>query len=96
VQEPTAADLHANGLTLEDFGDQFTAYVWPDNWQTCMVFRWLMSQWNYGPGGPVGLRYEVFPEARLRFGIKPEDWPAICDDLQLMEDAALEEMRKPK
>jgi hypothetical protein len=61
-----------------------------------MVFRWLGSQWNVGAGGPVGLRYEVFPEARLRFGIKPEDWPDICDGLQVMEDAALAEMRKAK
>lgn len=58
------------------------------------MFQWLITQWNVGPGGVVGLRYEVFPEARLRFDVKPEDWPDVCDCLQVMEGAALAEMRK--
>lgn len=71
-----------------------TVEVWPDNWLPWSVFRWLDTQWCIGVNGATGLRYEVFPEARLRFGIAPDKWPDLCDDLQALEAAALEQMRK--
>lgn len=88
----TAAELQDFGLLPEDFeGD--VVEVWPDNWLVCTIFQWMGSQWNVGPGGLVGLRYEVFPEARLRFAIEPGDWPDICDGLQVMEEATLKKIR---
>ena len=63
--------------------------VWPDNWDTLILFLASSSQWSYGPSGmPVGLRYEgVESVARLaRIEITPERfW-----DLRLMESAARE------
>lgn len=60
------------------------------------MFQWLGSQWNVGHGGAIGLRYEVFPEARLRFGVAPEAWPDVCDCIQILEDEALRVMRAEK
>lgn len=94
-ERPTAAELAEIGLTLEDFAADFEADVWPDNMLAAKVFEWLGSQWNVGPGGVVGLRYEAFPEARLRFGIAADAWPDVCDGIQIMESAAREVMRKP-
>ena len=68
--------------------------VWPDNWQAVAVFEWLGSQWNVGPGGPVGLRYEAFREARMRFRVPAVDWPDLCDAIQIMEAEARRVMLK--
>lgn len=76
--------------------DESVFEVWPDNWRVVEVFDFLGTQWNVGPGGPVGLRYESFREARLRFGIPAGEWRELVDDLRVMEDAALEEMHAAK
>ena len=67
--------------------------VWPDNWLPVQAFIWLDTQWNVGYGGPIGLRYEVFPEARRRFAISDEAWPDVADCVQIMENKAIRIMK---
>jgi hypothetical protein len=79
-------------LRAEDFGPEWVE-VWEDNWVTVQLFGSLSTQWNVGPGGVVGLRYETFPVVRACFNVDDEDWPDIFHDLRVMEAAAVELLR---
>jgi hypothetical protein len=69
--------------------------VWPDNLPAVNFFIALGGgSWNMGPNGPTGLRPEAFREVRLARRIRAGDWPDIFQDLRVLEDAALETMRK--
>lgn len=67
--------------------------VWPDNWTSVQVFGALSTQWNVGPGGVIGLRYEAMPMVRDCFGISNDDWPEIFHDIRVMESAAVDLLR---
>ena len=67
--------------------------VWPDNWASVQVFASLSTQWNVGPGGVVGLRYESMPVVRECFGIGADEWPEVFHNLRVMEAAAVELLR---
>jgi Phage related hypothetical protein (DUF1799) len=67
--------------------------VWEENWLAVSVFVGLRTQWrlHVGMGGAIyqGLDYMAV-EAALRLQRVPRrDWPALFDDLQVMEAAAL-------
>lgn len=63
--------------------------VWPENWGALNLFGDLMTQWNVGMNGPVGLRYEVLPTVfRLR-GIPASEREEAFDGLRVMESEAL-------
>lgn len=68
--------------------------VWPDNWTTVQVFDAMGTQWNVGPSGVVGLKYESIPIVRDSFDIPNEDWPEIFHGLRVMEGAVVEMSRK--
>jgi len=83
------------GLTLEDYAEQNSCEVWPDNWPALMFFQALgYGSWNMGPNGPVGLRPESFREVRRALRVPAADWPEIHEALLIMQDAALEEIYK--
>lgn len=83
------------GLTTEDYVDENTVMVWPDNWPAVMFFDALgEGSWNMGPNGPTGLRNESFREVRLLRGIRAANWPDLLADIRVMEAAALEEIYK--
>ena len=42
----------------------------------------------------MGLRYEAFREARMRFRVPAVDWPDLCDAIQIMEAEARRVMLK--
>lgn len=63
--------------------------VWPDCWQPLAVLRAMGTQWNVGPAGPIGLRYEALAEVWRCLGIKKADRQAVFADLQVMEREAL-------
>jgi hypothetical protein len=68
--------------------------VFPDNWPVVGVFRDISTQWRVGPGGILGLDYNVLPMIfRLR-GIGKSDRTDIFDGLQVMEYAAIESIRE--
>ena len=70
--------------------------VWPDNAASVNVFIAMSTQWRAGMGGATGLDYSALPVVMRHAGIKRADQPAIFDDLRILEDAALETMRKDK
>jgi len=67
--------------------------VWEENWQAVSVFLSLRTQWrmHVGMAGAIyqGLDYGAV-EAVLRLQRVPRQyWPALLDDLLVMEAAAL-------
>lgn len=94
--------MAAFGFTEADYSpeqrqslhDESVFNVWPDNWLSVSVFDAMGTQWNVGPGGPVGLRYEALREVRSHFRVTAARWPAVFDDLRLMEAVALEQMQQ--
>jgi len=89
--QPPKAD-ESLGLTAADF-ETAPVEVWPDNWVAVALFRGMATQWSVGMGGPIGLRYEALRELRLAWRIPAADWPELFDALQVMEGAALAQMR---
>lgn len=90
--------MEAFGLRPEDYDGEKppdVIDVWPDNWESVLFFDALGGgSWNMGPQGPVGLRPEAFREVRLAMGIGRDRWPAVFDDVRVMQDAALKEIYK--
>jgi len=68
--------------------------IWPDNWQAFKVFDAIGTQWRIGFNGATGLDYSVLPEIWRRTKTKIEDRDSVFLDLRIMEEAALQEMRK--
>ncbi|EGK71902.1 hypothetical protein METUNv1_01680 [Methyloversatilis universalis FAM5] len=82
------------GLTEDDFaGQEFD--VWPENWVPLQVLSAMQTQWRCGPAGAIGLDYNVLPEIWRRCKVPPAERDRVFSDLQVMEDAALAELRKP-
>ncbi len=83
------------GLAPEDFAsnDQPLA-IWPDNLPALSLFSSLSTQWRIGFNGPTGLDYGVLPTVLRLQGIPRSDWPAMFDDLRVMEAEALKTMSK--
>lgn len=72
--------------------------VWQENWQTTTLFLALRRQWRVcmGMGGMLwlGLDYGGV-EVMMRIkGIKKKARAGLLDELQIMEDAALELLNK--
>lgn len=91
---PSAAAMSELGLTDEDFAGQ-AFDVWPENWLPLQVLSAMQTQWRCGPAGPIGLDYNVLPEIWRRLKVPPAQRDTVFRDLQVMEDAALAELRKP-
>jgi hypothetical protein len=66
--------------------------VWPDAWRSWVVFMTMGTQWNVGPGGRTGLRYESLYPLLDRMHLTDDEWQSLFDDVQLMERAALAAM----
>lgn len=89
---PSAEELAAFGLTLDDLGDD-DVQVWPDNWQAYRLFGRMQTQWRTGGmGGATGLDYNVLFRMMDRMGLAPEEYDALESDILLMELTALEVM----
>ena len=68
--------------------------VWPDNVLPLNVFLCLGTQWRVGPGGVVGLDYNVIPLAMRRHAVPRAKWGQVLDDIQAMEAHALSIIHK--
>ena len=73
-------------------GDQCTE-LWQENVATVEVFAGMMTQWNVGASGAVGLRYEAMPIVMRARGIPSALRGDVFDGLRVMERAALEHFR---
>ncbi len=81
-------------LTLADYVDEYTAWVWRDNLEAVNLFVTLGTQWLVGPGGPYGLNYAMLYLKMDRMGIERQRQAELEEDIRILEDAALAEMRK--
>lgn len=64
--------------------------VWPENWNTVVMFCRLQTQWRQGPRGPVGLDMNVVNWFFSLYQVA--DPAAMVEDLQIMEMAYLMEL----
>ena len=84
-------------MKLEDYGDEYIAHVFPQNVQSVNVFISLGTQWLVGPGGPYGLNYQtLYHKLDRDKNLSDSDKERIEEDMRVLEDAALEQMRKDK
>jgi hypothetical protein len=89
-KQPKQSELAAIGLTAEDLEEPGGAFaLWPDNADAFNVMQVLSGQWRIGPGGPIGLDYNVleigFRHARIPRRARRD----VFRDLQVMEEEAL-------
>jgi hypothetical protein len=70
-----------------------TPELWAENVTAVTLFADMMTQWNTGPGGVVGLRYESLPMVMRAHGTPSAERRQAFDDLRVMERAALEHFR---
>lgn len=81
--------LAAFGLKRDESPDDAVCWVWPENWDAVQVFASMVTQWNVGFAGPVGLRYEVVPLMLRVQGVERSRWPDVFAQVRLCEGEAL-------
>jgi hypothetical protein len=82
------------GLSADDYVEENTAWVWPCNVPAVNLFVALGTQWRVGPGGAYGLDYTALYQKLDRLGLSAEEAERMEEDIRILEDAALEQMRK--
>lgn len=90
---PTAAEAASFGLTVAEASGEPLG-VWPDNWTAVNVFIAMSTQWRSGGMGATGLDYNALPAVMRLSGVKPGERPDVFESIRILEDAALESMRK--
>jgi len=70
--------------------------IWPENRNAVAMFEDMVTSWNVGPGGVVGLRYETAPLFFEANGIEKPQWRETLDGIKVMEAAALESFQSRK
>lgn len=59
------------------------------------MFVSMVTQWHFaGFGPPVGLRYEALPVVMRACGLRQSDTARVFGPLRVLEQAALEEIRR--
>lgn len=80
------------GLTLSDFEFEPVG-VWEENWRAVMFFARLSTQWRFGGmGSATGLDYTAALTLLRTLRLPREEADALFDDVQVMEQAAMDEM----
>jgi hypothetical protein len=59
-----------------------------------LAFESMATQWRMGPAGPIGLDYGPLVDVLRLRGLPKAAWPQVFDDIRVLEDAALEQMRR--
>ena len=67
--------------------------IWPDMAAAVEVFSAMSDQWNVGPGGVIGLRFEALPVILDAHEIPLQARKGLIADVQIMGRAAVEAMR---
>ena len=82
-------------MTREDIvNPEEEVLVWPEHWAALELFTCLLTQWYHGFNGRTGLNYAVLPVVFELNGIEKDQQRARFDEIQIMERAALEAMKK--
>ncbi|MHB0925885.1 MAG: DUF1799 domain-containing protein [Gallionellaceae bacterium] len=92
--KPNDDGLIARLIKVVGSGEPETVEVWSENYQIKQVFSAMLSQWNVGMNGVIGLRYEALPLVLELHGIEAEQRREVFDGLRVMERAAVEEINK--
>lgn len=87
-------ELKAFGLKASDFAS--TIKVLPDNEIPFNLFLYMATQWRSGMNGYIGMDYNVLLHKMDRMKLSERDYLQLEDDMQVMENAALEQMRENK
>ena len=82
------------GLTADDYADENTVGVWPDNLEAVNLFVTVGTQWRVGPNGPYGLDYNVLHHKLDRMGLTPERYAELEEEIRILEGAALDKMHE--
>lgn len=80
-------------LTPEDYADEETVWLWPDNVEAVNLFYDLRSQWRTNINGAYGLDYGPLFHKMDRMGLTPERYEELEEEIRVLEQAALAEMR---
>lgn len=67
---------------------------WPEHQVAVAVFSKLTTQWRTGFAGAIGLDYGTLPTVFRLARVPRADWPALFDDIRVMERGALHLMRE--
>jgi hypothetical protein len=96
VVDESAADAAALGIKIEPAQTKTEHFeVWEENWLAVEMFLRVQTQWVPSMSGPIGLNYEVLLGQGKMFDLYSVESPRLLlEDLQIMELAALEAMRK--
>jgi hypothetical protein len=92
-RRPSAAEAGEWGLRVEDYPAPEVA-LWPENWPPIELFNQLSTQWRTGPGGAIGLDYNVIFHELDRRSLSTHDYDEMMASIRHIERAALEEMQK--
>lgn len=92
-RRPTAAELEGTRHLPEDYPEPL-AEVWEENWDALLLYTSYMTQWRTGPGGVIGLDYNVIHHALDRKGITGELFDEYLWQIGVIEMAALKEHHK--
>jgi len=86
--------LNAFGLKASDYAS--SVKVLPDNELPFNLFLYMSTQWRVGANGATGMDYNVLLHKMDRMKLSEEDYLQLESDMQIMENAALEQMRENK
>jgi hypothetical protein len=82
------------GLSPDDYIQETTAYVWPCHVRAVNLFIEMGTQWRVDSGRPYGLDYNIVYRAIDDLGVSRDEVRRLKDEIRILEDAALEQMRK--
>ena len=68
--------------------------IYAENVPVVSLFMDMLTQWRVGPGGVVGLDYNVLPMLFDVRGVANNERGDLLDGLKTMESAALEKLRE--
>lgn len=86
-------DVIEAARAVEKQEDDF--YVWKENWAAVLIFLGLATQWRLGATGRyIGLDYAAVQAVMNMRCVKKFSRKALFNDIQIMEYAALDVLRK--
>lgn len=83
--------MAALGFKPEDYSAEFA--VWPENDRSVRMFFDIGTQWRTGPGGAIGLDYNVLLALCDRRGIVGDEFEQMLLDIGVLESAAMATMK---
>jgi len=80
--------LIAAGLRPEDFSEE-EIEVWPENEAALILLGNMATQWRVGPGGVIGLDYNVMLRLMDRMKLSDQEFEHLFQDMRIAEAEAI-------